>query len=211
MSLVTHCIYEDWRYIALNPFTHHTSVWLSEKLVNGNLRYMIIKSLWCQSYKFWAPRGSCTINNKQCEVIVRQTFTYLHSIAGHLAISIKERGKWSPGIFNPNIFGIHKTSLWASLLDFPAGYRIYLPKGRVVLDALQVHRCAHWGSTGLCSTGPTLVLLYINDCINDLSCGAVMFADDARQSATAHTVLPYSFVHFLVIYIFCKNRLLNRV
>ncbi len=28
--------------------------------------------------------------------------------------------------------------------------------------------------------GPVLFLLYINDCLHDLSCGAVMFADDVK-------------------------------
>ncbi len=32
--------------------------------------------------------------------------------------------------------------------------------------------------------GPVLFLLYINDCLNGLSCGAVMFADDVKNWRT---------------------------
>ncbi len=42
-----------------------------------------------------------------------------------------------------------------------------------------MHRCEEWGPAGLC-TRAGFCLLHINDCLNGLSCDAVMLADDVK-------------------------------
>ncbi len=62
------------------------------------------------------------------------------------------------------------------MVGFTAGYRV----GEQYSKCIDVTSGVPQGSV----LGPVLFLLYINDCLNGLSCDAVMFADDVKIRRT---------------------------